>query len=161
MANAHSSKIRDGALLFRAATAEEAPAFSSLSIFDLASSHHPPDAAFCLILRGGTSRELGRGRKRSLKEESPPEARRDRRGPGDGGNQQDTAIGVSDRRGGCCGRRAWSNRCCAQQQRQCQPFLARQKWEISIITDHMKSVGWRVPDRLTQEAALLLPSTFL
>lgn len=59
-----------------AAAAEEAPACSSLSMFDLASSHYPPDAAFCLILRGGTSRELGRGRKRSLKQESPPRSKK-------------------------------------------------------------------------------------
>lgn len=34
------------------------------------------------------------------------------------------------------------------------PFSRDGSGEISVITDHMTSVGWRVPDRLTQEAAL-------
>ncbi len=33
-------------------------------------------------------------------------------------------------------------------------FSRDRSGEISVITDHMTSVGWRVPDRLTQEAAL-------
>jgi hypothetical protein len=34
------------------------------------------------------------------------------------------------------------------------PFSRDRGGEILVITDHMTSVGWRVPDRLTQEAAL-------
>ncbi|CAK9212484.1 unnamed protein product [Sphagnum jensenii] len=38
--------------------------------------------------------------------------------------------------------------------RSANPFSLDRSGEISVITDHMTSVGWRVPDRLTQEAAL-------
>ncbi|CAM6040185.1 unnamed protein product [Sphagnum compactum] len=34
------------------------------------------------------------------------------------------------------------------------PFSRDRSGEIWVTTDHMTSVGWRVPDRLTQEAAL-------
>jgi len=108
---------------------------------------------FCLILRGGTSRELGPGRKRSLKEETPPSEQE-----ATGGGQEMVGINKIRRLAyqtamvGAAAAALSLTAAAHSSNSSANPFSRDRSGEISVITDHMTSVGWRVPDRLTQDS---------
>ncbi len=137
-----------------AAAAEEAPACSCLSIFDLASSPHPPDAAFLFDSARWNKSRIGPWKEEELERgNSPPRSKKRPAGA--------RRWWESTRYGDWRIRPPWwvlrPPRLVSPLLRTAAtavPTLSREdrSGEISVITDHMTSVGWRVPDRLTQDS---------